>query len=84
MATQVSRQIDVESIGALRLGDVLPNSLWAPYRTATPSFVKGSERASDGDAGDGNCINGAMVALAFEAVAAFVIYGIWQFVHLLR
>jgi hypothetical protein len=78
MATQVLTKIQDESNNVFRLGDILPKSLWAPYRTATPAFVKGTERASDGRAGDGNCFTGAILAIAVEAVAVLGIYVIWQ------
>jgi hypothetical protein len=84
MATQVLCKIDVESTTVFRLGDILPKSLWSPYRTAVPAFVKGSERAADGSAGDGSCFTGAFVAFALEAVAALGVYGVWQVWHLLR
>jgi len=84
MATQSLCNIEVESEQVFRLGDILPKSIWSPYRTASPAFVKGSERAADGGAGDGSCFSGAFVALALEAVAALGVYGIWQLWHILR
>jgi hypothetical protein len=84
MATQALHNIEVESTNAVRLGDVLPASLLGLYRSAVPAFVKGSRRATDGRAGDGNCFNGAFVAIALEAVAALGVYAIWHFWHLLR
>jgi hypothetical protein len=81
MATQVLTKIQDESNDVFRLGDILPKTLWSPYRTASPAFVKGTERASDGRAGDGNSFTGAILAIAFEAVAVFGIYVMW---HVLR
>lgn len=84
MATQTLNQIEAESTNVFRLGDVLPKSLWTPYGSAAPAFVKGSERASNGSAGDGNSFSGAFVAIALEAAAALGVYGIWQVLHFLR
>ncbi len=84
MATQVIGKMEVESTDVFRLGDILPKSLWAPYRTAAPAYAKGSERASSGSAGDGSSITGAIMALALEAAAALGVYGIWQLWHFLR
>ncbi len=84
MATQIVTKTGIESNNAFRLGDILPRSLWSPYKTSTPAFVKGSERASDGSAGDGNCFTGAFVALAIEFVAALAVYGIWLLWHFVR
>jgi hypothetical protein len=84
MATQVLNNTEVESTNVFRLGDILPKSQWAPYGTATPAFVKGSERGSNASAGDGDCLNGAIVALGMEAIAALVIYGGLQLWHMVR
>ncbi len=83
MATQVIGKMEVEST-VFRLGDILPKSFWTPYGSAIPAFVKGSEHASDGSAGDGNSIAGAIVAIALEAAAALGVYGIWQLWHFLQ
>lgn len=83
MATQALNNLEVESTAVVRLGDVLPASLLDVYRDAVPAFVKGSERASDGSAGDGNSFNGAIVAIALEAAAAFAVFAVWQIWHLL-
>jgi hypothetical protein len=84
MATQVLTKIQDESTNAFRLGDVIPASLSAFYRAAVPTFVKGTERASDGSAGDGNCFTGAILAIGIEAVAVLGIYVSWQVLHLVR
>jgi hypothetical protein len=84
MATQVLTKIDVESTTVFGLGDILPRSLWAPYRTAAPAFVRGSERVADGSAGDGSCFSGAFVAIALEGAVALGVYGIWLVLHLFR
>ena len=84
MATQVLTKIQDESNDVFRLGDILPKSLWSPYRTVTPSFAKGTERASDRRAGDGSCFTGAILAITFEGVAVLGIYVIWQALHFIR
>ncbi len=84
VATQALTKIEVESTNVFRLGDILPRTLWAPYRTAAPAYVKGSERAADANAGDGSCVTGAFAAFVFEAAAALAVYGIWQVLHFLR
>lgn len=84
VATRVLNNMEVESTDPVRLGDVFPASLLEAYQSALPAFAKGSERASDGSAGDGHCFSGAFVAIALEAVAVLGAFGIWQLWHFLR
>jgi hypothetical protein len=84
MATQVFQKPDSGSTNVFRLGDILPNSASANCRAGIPASARGSERSSDGSAGDGSCFNGAIVAIAMEATAVLGLYGLWHIWHILR
>ncbi|MGA2889751.1 MAG: hypothetical protein ABSE51_17020 [Terracidiphilus sp.] len=84
MATHVLQQFDAESSNVFKLGDILSGPAWATCRAGAPAFARGSDRASDGSAGDGSCFNGAVVAIAMEVSVVIGVYGLWHVWLILR
>jgi hypothetical protein len=84
MATQALNQFEIESPNDLLPGDILPCPAWVPYGAQAPALAGEAACVPTSSAADGNCLKGALVALALEAGAALGAFGIWQLWHLLR